>query len=125
MANGSLQNFRDFGNFELIADDVPPVIYGGFKDNANLSKSSRIIFIPRDNNDEIKIFSAELDGKWLRFTNDKGRSFIYNFDEMCDRGNHELKISVRMKPAIQQKKYIILHDKKYKNDTFNRRRKSA
>jgi hypothetical protein len=86
--------FKNFGNFELIADDVPPVIYGGFKDYANLSKSKSIIFIPKDNNNAIKRFRAELDGKWLRFTNDKGHSFIYKFDEMCDRGNHELKISV-------------------------------
>jgi hypothetical protein len=86
--------FRSFGTFELIADDELPVIYGGFKDHANLSKSSRIIFIPKDNNDVIRSFRAELDGGWLRFTNDKGHSFIYNFDEMCDRGNHELKISV-------------------------------
>ncbi|MEP6948845.1 MAG: M23 family metallopeptidase [Ginsengibacter sp.] len=86
--------FRSFGIFELIADDVPPVIIGGFKDNSNLSKASRIIFTPKDNNDAIKSFRADLDGKWLRFTNDKGHSFIYAFDEMCDRGNHELKISV-------------------------------
>jgi len=86
--------FRLFGNFELIADTIPPVIYGGCKDYANLSKSSRIVIIPRDNNDEIKNFKASLDGKWLRFTNDKGRSFIYNFDERCERGNHELTIEV-------------------------------
>jgi hypothetical protein len=86
--------FRSFGNFELMADNVPPAIYGGFKDNSNLSKTSRIIFIPKDNNDGIKSFRAELDGRWLRFTNDKGHSFIYDFDEMCDRGDHELKISV-------------------------------
>lgn len=87
--------FRDFGNFELIADDVPPVIKGGFADNANLSRSSAIVFVPEDNNKEIKNFRAELDGKWLMFTNDKGRSFIYRFDEMCGRGKHELKISVQ------------------------------
>ena len=86
--------FRDFGNFELIADSIPPVIGGGFSDNANLSKSSRIIFIPKDDNDEITNFDARLDGNWLRFTNDKGRSFIYHFDEMCPRGKHELIISV-------------------------------
>jgi len=86
--------FRSFGNFELIADDVPPVLYGGFKDNSKISKSSRIIFLPRDNNNAIKSFRALLDGTWLRFTNDKGHSFIYNFDEMCGRGKHELKISV-------------------------------
>lgn len=85
--------FRSFGNFELIADDEPPVIYGGFKDHANLSKSSRIIFTPKDNNKVIRSFRAELDGRWLRFTNDKGHLFIYNFDEKCDRGSHELKIS--------------------------------
>ena len=86
--------FRNFGDFELIADDVPPIIYGGFKDHANLSKSARIIFVPKDNNDAIRSFRAELDGKWLRFTNDKGYSFIYNFDAMCGRGDHELKIFV-------------------------------
>jgi len=87
-------SFHDFGNFELIADNDPPVITGGFHDNANLSKASHIIFIPKDNNDEIKSFQAELDGEWLMFTNDKGRSFIYKFDEKCGRGKHELKITV-------------------------------
>ncbi len=87
--------FKSFGNFELIADDEPPVIAGGFRDNANLSKATRIIFIPKDNNETIKNFRAELDGKWLMFTNDKGRLFIYKFDEKCSRGKHELKISVQ------------------------------
>ena len=35
-----------------------------------------------------------LDGKWLRFTNDKGKTFIYIFDEKCPPGQHTLKISV-------------------------------
>ncbi len=87
--------FKSFGNFELIADNKPPIIGGGFHDNANLSKASRIIFIPKDDNEEIKNFRAELDGKWLMFTNDKGKLFIYKFDEMCPRGKHELKISVQ------------------------------
>jgi hypothetical protein len=88
-------SFRSFGNFELIADNDAPVITGGFHENANLSRASHIIFIPKDNNDEIKTFRAELDGKWLMFTNDKGRLFIYPFDEMCSRGKHELKVSVQ------------------------------
>jgi hypothetical protein len=87
--------FRNFGNFELLLDKTPPVITPlGIRENANLSRSTQVIFVVRDNNDEIKNFRAELDGKWLRFTNDKGRSFIYKFDEMCPRGNHELKVSV-------------------------------
>ncbi len=87
--------FREFGNFQLLVDNVPPVISPvGIRDNANLSRSSQIIFTVTDNMKEIKNFRAELDGKWLRFTNDKGRSFIYKFDEMCLPGNHELKVSV-------------------------------
>ena len=87
--------FREFGNFQLLVDNVPPVISPvGIRDNANLSRSSQIIFTVTDNMNEIKNFRAELDGKWLRFTNDKGRSFIYKFDEMCLPGNHELKVSV-------------------------------
>ncbi|MEO7121087.1 MAG: M23 family metallopeptidase [Ginsengibacter sp.] len=88
-------SFKSFGSFELIADDIPPVITVGFPDYANLSKASHIIFIPKDNNEAIKNFRAELDGKWLMFTNDKGKVYIYNFDEMCGRGKHELKISVQ------------------------------
>lgn len=87
--------FRAFGNVQLLVDEVPPVINPiGIRDNADLSRSSRIVFVVSDNNDEFKNFRAELDGKWLRFTNDKGRSFIYTFDEMCPVGEHELKVSV-------------------------------
>ena len=87
-------HFRNFGDFQLIVDEEPPVI-GGIANGANLSKSSRIVFTPKDNSDEIAYFRAELDGKWLRFTNDKGRNFIYIFDEKCPRGNHVLKVMVK------------------------------
>ncbi len=87
--------FRVFGDFILLADNEPPVINCSFHDNANLSKAYRIVIVPKDNNGPIQNFRAELDGKWLMFTNDKGRAFIYKFDEMCARGRHELKISVQ------------------------------
>ena len=68
--------FRNFGNFQLLVDNIPPTISAiGIRENANLSRASQIIFVVRDNNDEIKNFRAELDGKWLRFTNDKGKVF--------------------------------------------------
>ncbi len=87
--------FRYFGNMQLLVDNVPPnIVAAGIKEGANLSKASVIIFIVTDNNHDIQNFRAELDGKWLRFTNDKGRSFIYKFDEMCPPGEHELKVSV-------------------------------
>jgi hypothetical protein len=58
----------------------------------NCSKQRSIVFVIKDNTEEIKNFTATLDGNWLRFTNDKGARFIYEFDEMCPAGEHELKI---------------------------------
>lgn len=85
--------FRDFGNFQLVRDTIPPVIVpSGFADGSNLSKATRIIFTVRDNLPGVKNVRAELDGKWLRFTNDKGRNFIYQFDEKCPAGAHTLEI---------------------------------
>ncbi len=88
-------SFRAFGNFQLIEDTIPPVITPvGLREGMNASKLSRLAFIIKDNTEELLNFRAELDGKWLRFSNDKGRTFIYKFDEHCPPGLHELKISV-------------------------------
>jgi murein DD-endopeptidase MepM/ murein hydrolase activator NlpD len=85
-------SFREFGSFQLMIDTMPPIITPiGFKNGMNSSKQSRIVFVVRDNTEEIK-FTATLDGNWLRFSNDKGSRFIYDFDEMCQPGEHELKI---------------------------------
>ena len=93
--NRASARFRSFGNFQLVIDNEPPeIVTVGFSDGANLGKASRIIFRVRDNLDAWKNVRTELDGQWLRFTNDKGRSFIYEFDKRCPRGQHELKISV-------------------------------
>ncbi|MEJ7766298.1 MAG: M23 family metallopeptidase [Chitinophagaceae bacterium] len=86
--------FREFGSFQLVVDEEPPVIAPVGVTSGDLGKSSRLAFLVRDNLDSFKNFRAELDGKWLRFTNDKGRTFIYRFDEMCPPGEHTLKISV-------------------------------
>lgn len=87
-------SFREFGNFQLLIDTLPPVVAPvGFKDGMNCSKLNRIAFVITDNTEEIKNFTAELDGSWLRFTNDKGRTFAYVFDEKCTPGEHELKIT--------------------------------
>jgi len=87
-------SFREFGNFQLMEDVMPPDIAPvGFKDGMNCSKLNRIAFVIKDNTEEIKNFEAILDGNWLRFTNDKGRTFAYVFDEKCAPGEHELKIT--------------------------------
>ncbi|MBU3715070.1 MAG: hypothetical protein FGM46_09005 [Ferruginibacter sp.] len=52
-------------------------------------------FAVKDNIEEIGSFTALLDGKWLRFSNDKCKSFIYEFDEYCEPGEHTLEIIVK------------------------------
>jgi hypothetical protein len=87
-------SFRYFGSFQLVADTLAPVISAvGFKEGMNCAKLNRLAFVITDNTEEIAGFTATLDGKWIRCTNDKGRTFIYQFDEMCLPGEHELKIT--------------------------------
>ncbi len=87
--------FRAFGNFQLMEDTVPPTIVPiGFREGMNAAKLNRLTFVIKDNTEELVNFRAELDGKWLRFSNDKGITFIYKFDGHCPPGLHELKISV-------------------------------
>ena len=88
-------SFREFGNFQLMLDvEEPAIIPIGFKNGSDLSKASRIVITVKDNFNRFKNFRGELDGKWLRFTNDKGRTFIYYFDEKCPAGDHKLKVRV-------------------------------
>ena len=85
--------FREFGNYQLVLDKTPPTIVPiGFHDGINAAKLSRIAFAISDDTEDIVNFTATLDGKWLRFTNDKGKVFIYIFDQYCSKGQHELKI---------------------------------
>jgi hypothetical protein len=86
-----MARFRQFGTFQAFVDTMPPNV------NAvplNLTGATRIVFTPTDNYNSIKSFRATLDGQWLRFTNDKGRTWLYVFDEHFPRGEHELKVTV-------------------------------
>ena len=87
-------DFREFGNYQLLADNTPPVVTpSGFYNGMNASNLRRIVFSITDNSEDLASFSALLDGEWLRFSNDKGRNFIYNFDEHCPPGKHTLIIT--------------------------------
>lgn len=88
-------SFRAFGNFQLIEDHTPPTITPiGFSNGMNMSKLYSIRFVIIDNTEELENFYAEIDGQWVCFSNDKGKTFTYKFDEHCGPGEHELKISV-------------------------------
>ena len=87
--------FGDLGSFQVLADTIAPRLEElGKGDTVDLSPINRIIFSPTDNFGIVKIFRAELDGKWVRFTNDKSRNWIYVFDDLCPYGVHELKVTV-------------------------------
>ncbi|MGE9310994.1 peptidoglycan DD-metalloendopeptidase family protein [Niabella sp. CJ426] len=87
--------FRDFGVFEAFIDNAPPSVNAlGSGDVVNLNKAARISFTPTDNYG-IADLRVEVDGKWLRFTNDKGRTWVYNFsDGKISAGQHELTVIV-------------------------------
>ncbi|MBZ4189681.1 M23 family metallopeptidase [Niabella beijingensis] len=86
--------FRDFGTFEVFTDNIPPSINSlGSGDVVDLSRASRIAFTPTDNSG-IADFRAEIDGRWIRFTNDKGRTYLYYFDEKVTPGEHTLFVTV-------------------------------
>lgn len=90
-------SFRDFGVFQLVLDKTPPVVtpIWGFRDGADVSKMNKIAFAAIDNTDEIVDFTGLLDGQWLLFSNDKGKTFIYDFDKYCTPGEHTLELIVR------------------------------
>jgi hypothetical protein len=90
--NGWLSaKFRQFGTYQAFIDDEAPTVNNPPSD---LSKTTRLVFTPKDNFNAIKSFRAELDNKWLCFTNDKGRTWIYRFDEKFPKGEHELKLTI-------------------------------
>ena len=91
-------SFDNLGIFQAFIDTTAPTITAPAKpvkgkDTLDLSPLTRIVFTPSDNF-AIRSFRAELDDKWLMFSNDKARSFIYSFDEQCPYGIHELKVRV-------------------------------
>ncbi len=87
--------FKEFGSFILLADQVPPQIAAwGLKDSMNVSSMKKIVITVKDNLEEVKNFRAELDGKWLLFSQ-RGNTFTYWMDEHFTPGEHLLKISVQ------------------------------
>ena len=87
--------FNDLGTYQVQLDTSAPYIPSlGKGDTVNLSPASRIILTPSDNFGQIRNFSAVMDGNWIRFTNDKSRSWIYIFDERCPYGLHELTVTM-------------------------------
>jgi hypothetical protein len=86
--------FRQFGSWQLFLDQIPPTINSiGTGDTVNLSKATRLVFTPKDNLNGIRSFKVHVNGQWLLFTNDKGRTWIYSFDQYFPKGVSELVVT--------------------------------
>lgn len=84
--------FREFGEFWLEVDEVPPTIaVAGISEGGIISNNAHITVTVADNKKDIRSFRAELDGKWLLFSG-LGPVFRYRVDEFCTEGEHELKL---------------------------------
>jgi murein DD-endopeptidase MepM/ murein hydrolase activator NlpD len=86
--------FREFGDFWLEVDNVPPQItITGLYNGAGVSGGAVVVCTVNEDKKEIRSFRAELDGKWLMFEG-LGPVYRYKVDEYCPPGEHELLIQV-------------------------------
>lgn len=84
--------FREFGEFWLEVDEVPPTIaMAGVNDGGVIGNNALITVTVTDNKKVLRSFRAELDGEWLLFSG-LGPVFRYRVDEYCPEGDHELKL---------------------------------
>ncbi|MBU6157499.1 MAG: M23 family metallopeptidase [Bacteroidetes bacterium] len=83
--------FRSFGEYRLEVDLVPPQItVKGVVDGGILKEGEVIVCTLNEDYKEIRLFRAELDGKWLMFEG-MGPVFRYKTDEYCQPGEHQLR----------------------------------
>ncbi len=86
--------FREFGEFWLEVDEVPPTLaISGVVDGGTVTSNTLITCTAADNQKEIRSFRAEIDGEWIMFSG-LGPVYRYRVDDHCPEGEHELKISV-------------------------------
>lgn len=85
--------FRDFGDFELLADAAPPVIsIAGLRDGGRLAGPTLAVRVT-DDLGSFRNFRGEIDGRWVLFAQ-LGGTFTYRVDERCPPGRHTLTVGV-------------------------------
>ncbi|GAC1416930.1 MAG: M23 family metallopeptidase [Flavisolibacter sp.] len=102
-------HFRQFGTYQVFIDEEPPTISELGSDSIiDLTRSSEILISAKDNFNAVRNFRAELDGQWLCFSNDKGRAWIYHFDEYFLKGVHTLTVRLEDEAGnIANKKWRV------------------
>lgn len=85
--------FRDFGDFELLADATPPLIsIAGLRDGGRLTANAVTVRVT-DDLDSFRNFRGEVDGRWVLFAQ-QGGAFTYRVDDRCPPGRHTLTVGV-------------------------------
>lgn len=77
--------FNRLGTAKLVLDNSLPSVSPGWKDGVLINGGSLRLKGSTKVGDIVS-FSAELDGKWLRFARVKD-DFVYTFDEKCPKGS--------------------------------------
>lgn len=98
--------FRDLGIVKLLIDTLPPNIrLAGWVSGSNLRSRKLISIAASDNVDDVKSFTAFLDGDWVMFSR-KDNTFTHAFDERTGPGRHELRVIVEDEAGnITERKY--------------------
>jgi hypothetical protein len=87
---------RDFGNYTVRVDTIPPVIKAvNIGPNKNVSKQSSILMKISDNLAGIKTYRGTLNGKWILMDYDAKNSLLkYSFDDRIKPGKNLFVLTV-------------------------------
>lgn len=90
-------NTRNFGNFYITVDTVPPTIIArNLINGKNVSTQAKIDFTIRDNLSGIQSFDGYIDGKWVLMEYDsKNRHLWHRFESSLSKGEHTFKLIVK------------------------------
>jgi murein DD-endopeptidase MepM/ murein hydrolase activator NlpD len=88
---------REFGNYTITVDTVPPVIRPiNVGQNKNVSKQQTLAFKIYDNLSGIQSYRGTLNGRWILMDFDaKDNLLVYNFDERIRPGRNNFRLIVK------------------------------
>lgn len=104
-------NFDRLGIISLILDTVPPSIQPiGWKNNFTFNNQTQLIVQVKDAVSDIKKYIAILDSQWVLFSR-KNDLYIYDFDEHCSIGKHQLTIVTEdISGNISERTFVFTKD---------------
>ncbi len=109
LVNGMVvTNVRDFGEYEIVIDEQPPLITSAIKNNDSISQLTQLSFVAKDETTSVKTYMADVDGQWLRIVQ-KGDYFYYEMDEHFPFGTHIFSFSATDENGNTNKQSYIIN----------------